>query len=188
MQSKAYRRLATFILLIGTAIVPADAQRTTPAEPRLSREFAASALRALSAVREWRAHIALTLDNGYPLSESWMAGDSTKVRDAMAEAAIDASTSEDRTALQEIANYSLEVRTWSDSLLAANRELRLAQLYMSPNALRNDSIYTAMVDCGELLTIFVGKRQAPETHACHSSSARAWVGYGTSTNHQQGTN
>ena len=171
---KPYRCAAVLIVLLGMAVATSRAQQPQ-AEPVLSREFAASALHALAELREWRTHIVTTVENGYPLSEMGIAGDGSKARDAMAQAALDASTREDLAALQEIANHYTEVRNWSDGLLAANRDLRLAQLYMSPSALRNDARYRSIADCSELLAAIIGKRRAPESQACNSSAARLAV-------------
>src|SRR5208337_3016997 len=93
----------------------------------MSGHFSATALHALSTLRSMRTDLAYTINNGYPLEKLWLAGDRNRAADALDLAALAASTEADHATLRELLEYFAALQHWSDELLVANREMRLAQ-------------------------------------------------------------
>jgi hypothetical protein len=158
-----------FIAKSAKATTGIDAVETS--DPRLSKEFSAVAIQALSALRDWRSHLAATLQSGYPLSETWIAADSDRATDSVALTVLFVSTTGDRAAQRELDRHYADLKMWSDSLIAANRELRLAQRYMSPTALQNDAEYQAIAGCELSLMTTFAKRRLADEGICRTSAA-----------------
>lgn len=56
-------------------------------------------------------------------------------------AALAASMHSDRSALQELVHLFNDLRLWRDALVQDQRDLNLAELYMSPGALNDDTLF-----------------------------------------------
>ena len=74
-------------------------------------------------------------------------------------AVLAASTDAERKALQQLVNQNENLRLWSDWLIDANRNLRLANYYTSATALDNDALFqnTAVrlkVEQNQLVDVF----------------------------------
>lgn len=200
MQSKASLAALTAIILgMGTLAAQSSSSEalrrqnerrisTATSKPReplpaqegmLSRPFSASALRALSAMKEWRGHVAYTLQAGYPLSEFWITADSARAQDALTLASLESLTDADRAALAELESLHAELREWSTRLLTAHKEMRMAQYYMSSAALQNDMQYQSIVACGELLTPMLTSGRYSADRSCALSGGSTTIAANT---------
>ncbi len=108
-----------------------------------------------------RADLAYTINNGYPLEKLWLGSDRERAADALDLAALAASTEADHATLRELLQYFAALQRWSDELLVEDREMRLAQHYMSPGALQNDEQYQALLENEESLSALLGSIRAP---------------------------
>ena len=138
-----------------TLAVEAGASEPRVSQPEseaLSRNFVASALKAAAEIRNWQSHLAYTLQNGYPLSDSWIASDRDQAADALRLAAVASTSDNDRTALQQLLSLFVNVQSWSDARIDDERNLRLATYYVSRSALDNDESFQKNMDCTNSLT------------------------------------
>lgn len=173
--SWASARLAVLVLLTAGLLMPlvafakdppggAESSGSTPGgsghSAKMSRQFPAAALHALSTLREMRTDLAYTLNNGYPLEKLWLASDRDRAADALDLAVLNDSTEADHAVMRELLQYFDALQRWSDDLLVADREMRLAQQYLSPGALQNDEQYQALVASEEALSARLGSIRA----------------------------
>ncbi len=142
----------------------------------MSGHFSATALHALSTLRSMRTDLAYTINNGYPLEKLWLAGDRNRAADALDLAALAASTEADHATLQELLEYFAALQRWSDELLVANREMRLAQHYMTLGALQSDEQYQALLEDEESLSALLGSIRAPGGLDAAEESSSAYAG------------
>ncbi len=134
------------------------------AEPALSRDFAASALRAAAKIRNWQLHFAYALKSGYPLSSYRIASDRGQAADALQLAVFAAKGQADRAALVQLVNLFGNVQSWSDARLEDERNLRLANYRMSASALDNNESFQNTVSCtNSLMSMLAYERLAEET-------------------------
>lgn len=153
-----------------TIVVHVWAESTPPGEtngPALSRDFVAAGLRTMTGLREWQRHLERTIRNGYPLEEESIGFLRERAADRLVLASLAAATNVDRAALYELSNQYDNLRQWSDGLVAANRNLELAQLYMSPSALENDELFQKAVGCANFLAPMLASGHLRQDAACH---------------------
>jgi hypothetical protein len=134
--------------------------------PPLSRDFVIAGLRAMTALREWQGQLATTIRNGYPLAEDGIAVYRDRSADRLTLAAVAASTNADRAALNELAHQHENLSQWSNELVDANRNLELAKLYMSPEALEEDSLFQKTVECANFLAPMLASGHLREDVMC----------------------
>lgn len=144
-----------------------ELQASQTVDTTLSRGFVAYALNAAAQIRNWQSHLAYTLQNGYPLSDSWIASDRDQAADALRLAAVAAASDTDRTALQQLLTLFGNVRSWSDARVDDERNLRLATYYVSRSALDNDESFQKNIDCTNSLTAMLASGRLEEEIPCH---------------------
>lgn len=140
---------------------------------KMSRRFSDAALQALSILRGMRTHMAYSLSNGLPVPKFWLAGDREFAADAVDQATVAASTAADDAALRELLQYHAALQSWVEDILVAQREMRLANYYMSASALQDDSQYQALLASEESLRVLLGSRRAPFQQELPEGNARA---------------
>jgi hypothetical protein len=138
----------------------------------LSKPFAESALRALTAMRDWRNRISFALQKGYPLSDFLVENDRNRAGDALSLARWDVANSTDQAAFEEMLRHHADLSAWSDALIAAARDMRLAQYYMTPNGLEKDSQYQQLVTCTDMLQPMLSTGRIESGRACQTTLRR----------------
>ena len=144
----------------------ADSAAADASGPALSKGFVLTSLRAMSAMRDWQAHLAYMIRNGYPLAEQWLSEDSNRAADMLVLAAQAASTRGDRSAIIELNNQYRNLQQWSDYIVESKRKLQLANLYMTPNGLDGDPLFQKMVSCANFLTPMLASGRMSESTSC----------------------
>ena len=127
--------------------VASEPQSSQRVDTALSRGFVAYALNATAQIRNWQSHLAFTLQNGYPLSDSWIASDRDQAADAVRLAAVAITSDNDRTALQLLLTLFVNVQNWSDARINDEKQLQLATYYVSRSTLDNDESFQKNMDC-----------------------------------------
>ena len=85
-------------------VVNVWAAANSASEERLSRDFAATGLRATTLLRDWQRRIAFNIQMGLPLCERCIAVDGDHAADTLRLAALAALTDADGAALQQLLN------------------------------------------------------------------------------------
>jgi hypothetical protein len=146
-----------------TASTPAaTASPTQEDDSSLSRDFM-----HIAQMREWASPLAYAIQNGYPVTEHWVAGYREQAAHALSLASVAAATDADRRALQLLTNEFDAVRQWSNKLVEARKSMNAAQYAMSPSALRDDPLSQKIVSCGRFLAAMLASGSIQDESSCH---------------------
>ena len=135
---------------------------------KLSPGFATAGLHAASRMQFTERRIANSIRMGYPLGEFWIHIDFDGIDDSLRMATLAVMNDADRQTLVQLQDQTNRLRAWSDWLIQQNRELRLANYYISASTLDNDERFQNTVTCTKFLTSMLasGKLQE-EDRSCH---------------------
>jgi hypothetical protein len=142
-----------------------------PASPvdasALSRDFMKAGIEEIALMREWASPLAYAIQNGYPVTEQWVAGYREQAAHGLRLASVAASTAADRKALQLLTNEFDAVRQWSNKLVEARNSMNAAQYAMSSSALRDDPLSQKIITCGRFLASMLGSSSFQDDPSCH---------------------
>jgi hypothetical protein len=143
----------------------AEADQSTSV--RLSREFMKAGIEEISLLREWASSLANSLQNGYPVSENWVAGYRAKAHTGVGIVSAAVSTEGDRSAAQLLNREFEAVQEWSNKLMDARKAMDTAKYALSPSALQNDPLSQRIVTCGRFLGQMLASGSFQEDTSCH---------------------
>jgi hypothetical protein len=105
---------------------------------------------------------------GFPLGGGfWIQTDLDAIDDSLRMAALAATNEADRESLQQLQSETNRLREWCDWLIDQNRNLRLANYFISPATLDNDERYQNTVACNNfLMSMLASGRLKEEDHSC----------------------
>jgi hypothetical protein len=149
-----------------TASTPEPVGSPTQDDSSLSRDFMGAGMEAIAQMREWASPLSYAIQNGYPVTEHWVANYRERAAHALSLASVAATTDADRRALQLLTNEFDAVRQWSDKLVEA-RKSNAAQYTMSENALRDDPLSQKIVACGRFLAPMLAGGNIQDDPSCH---------------------
>jgi hypothetical protein len=154
-----------------TLTLPADA--TTPttttaqtiqtASPGFSKDFLKAGIELGSTIREWRAALTSAVQNGYPVTDDFVAAYRNQVTTNLRLASVTASTDSDRNAYQLLSNLCDNMQQLSKKILAARQDMN----YMSADDLRNDPLNQQILSCAQSLAGMAASGQFQDDGSCH---------------------
>jgi hypothetical protein len=142
------------------------AKRRKQDPAKLSRSFATTALSAATRLQFTERRIENSIKMGFPLGEFWIQTDFDAIDDSLGAAALSATTDADRQALQQLETQRQHLRQWSDWLIEQNRQLRLADYYISSSPLENDEQFQNSVSCTNFLLSMLSSGRVAEDNSC----------------------
>lgn len=144
-----------------------DRAEPKEAEPdKLSPAFARAALTAAFRMQSTEHKLEYCIKNRYPLNELWIQTELDSMDESLGLASVSATNDADRQALQQLGNQSSRLRQWSDWLIEQNRNLRLANYYMSVSGLDSDEQFQSSVGCTKFLVSMLSSRRLAEDYSC----------------------
>ena len=145
---------------------PATSMKADPA--RLSPGFAATALSAATRIQFTQRRITNSIRMGFPLGGGfWIQTDLDAIDDSLRMAALSARNEAERQALWQLQNQTDRLRVWCEWLIEQNRNLRLANYFISPDPLNNDERFQNTVTCTKfLLSMLASGRLQEEDRSC----------------------
>jgi hypothetical protein len=146
---------------------PATASPTPADDSNLSRDFMRAGIEAIAQMREWASPLAYAIQNGYPVTENWVAGYRDQAAHALSLASVAATTDADRRALQLLTNEFESVRQWSNQLVEARKSMNTAKYTMSASALRDDPLSQKIITCGRFLAPMLASGSIQDDPSCH---------------------
>jgi len=159
-------REGTIVVDVWSSAAPVDGKANQPDPAKLSKGFAAAALNAAGRMQSTERRIEHSIRMGFPLGGFWIQSDFDWIDESLRTAGLSATSDADRTALQELENQNNRLRLWSDWLIASNRNLRLAEYYISPTALDNDERFQNTVTCTKFLMSMLASGRLGEDNSC----------------------
>jgi len=144
----------------GTIVVDVWSSEEPP--QKLSQGFASAGLTVASRLQNTERRMEQSIKRGFPLGEFWIRLDFDQVDDSLRQASLTVRNDADRTALQQLQGQTERLRAWSDWLIGQNRELRLANYYISSATLDNDEQFQGSVTCTNYLLSMLASGQVQE--------------------------
>jgi hypothetical protein len=158
--------------IILTLPAPVGAPPGVPAQnaandAAFSREFMRAAIEDMALMREWASTLANAIQNGYPVTDSWVAAFRQRAAQGLRLASVSASTNGDRSGLQLLTNGFEAVRKWSNKLVQARESMDAANYAMSASALQDDPLSQKIVACGRFLGPMLASGSFQDDGSCH---------------------
>jgi hypothetical protein len=136
-------------------------------ESGFSQEFMKAGIEEIALMREWASPLAYAVQNGYPITEQWVAGYREQAANGLRLASAVATTESDRNALHLLSNEFESVREWSNKLMEARKSMDTAKYALSASALRDDPLSQKIVACGRFLGPMLGSGTFQNDPSCH---------------------
>lgn len=121
----------------------------------------------MALMREWASPLAYAIQNGYPLTEQWVAGYREQAANGLRLASVAATTDADRSALQLLTSEFEAVKEWSNKLVDARKPMDAAKYAMSAGALQNHPLSQKIVTCSRFLGPMLASGQFQDDPSCH---------------------
>ena len=137
-----------------------------PATTGLSREFMKAGIEEIALLREWASPLANAMQNGYPVTENWVAGYREKAASGLRLTTVAATTSEDHNALQLLTNEFEAVKEWSNKLVETRKSMD-AKYSISASALQDDPLSQKIVNCSRFLGPMLEGGSFQDDPSCH---------------------
>lgn len=139
----------------------------TAGNPGFSREFATAAIEEMALMREWASTLANAIQNGYPVTESWVAAFRERTAQGLRLASISASTDNDRAGMQLLTNEFEAVHKWSNKLMETRKSMSAANYALSAGALKDDPLSQQIIACGRFLGMMLASGSFQDDRSCH---------------------
>ena len=166
LRFKASRILLT--LPVSTASAPASVPPPTPTDHSgFSQDFMKAGIEAIAGLREWASPLAYAIQNGYNVTDSWVATYREQALHNVTLASAAATTDADRSALQLLNHEYQAVLQWSNKLVEARKAMDTAKYSLSANALRDEPLSQKIITCGHFLASMLGSGSFHDDASCH---------------------
>jgi hypothetical protein len=155
-------------LPMSTGSAPTSVPPPSPVDDiGFSRDFMRAGIEAIAGMREWASTLAYAIQNGYQVTDSWVATYREQASNNVKLASIAASSEADRNAFQLLNNEFEAVRQWSNTLVEARKSMDTAKYVVSADALRNDPLSQKIITCGHFLSSMLGSGRFQDDSSCH---------------------
>jgi hypothetical protein len=155
-------------LPVSTASASASVPPPTPTDDAgFSQEFMKAGIEAIAEMREWASPLAYAIQNGYNVTDSWVATYREQALHDVNLASAAATTDADRSALQLLNREYQAVLHWSNKLVEARKAMDTAKYSLSDNALRDDPLSQKIITCGHFLASMFGSGSFQDDASCH---------------------
>lgn len=138
-----------------------------PTEAGFSQNFMKAGIEEIALMREWASPLSYAIQNGYPITEQWVAGYREGAANGLRLASVAAKTEAERKALQLLSNEFESVREWSSKLVEARKSMDTAKYALSAGALQNDPLSQKIIACGRFLGSMLGSGTFEDNPSCH---------------------
>jgi hypothetical protein len=154
----------TLTLPSSAAVAPTTAAPTSqPASSGFSKDFMKAGIEAGSTIREWRTALSSAVQNGYPVTDDFVARYQSQSVTSLRLASVAVSTDSDRGAYQMLSSVFDNMQKLSNKILAARQNMS----YISADALRDDPLNQQILSCARSLASMVASGQFQDDGSCH---------------------
>lgn len=161
-------RQHTIVVNVWSSAAEAPITANKAYSAKLSRVFAVAASDAATRLQFTERRITNSIRMGFPLGGAfWIRTDLDAIDESLRLAALSATNDADQQALQQLQTQTDRLRAWCNWLIEQNRSLRLANYFVSPEPLANDTEYQNTITCTGFLLSMVGRgRLEEEDRSC----------------------
>jgi hypothetical protein len=154
----------TLTLPAPAASTPAtDEQVSQSASSGFTKNFLKAGIEAGSTIREWRTALSSAVQNGYPVTDDFVARYVDQSATSLRLASVAVSTDSDRNAFQLLSNVFDKMQKLSNKILAARQNMS----YVSGDALRDDPLNQQILSCARSLASMAASGQFQDDVSCH---------------------
>lgn len=133
----------------------------------LTRDFIKAGIEEISLMREWGSTLANAIQNGYPVTDSWVSSYRSRAQSGLGIASAAVSNDADRNGFQLLQSEFDAVQEWSNKLLESRKSMNAANYAMSSTALQNDPLSQKIVTCGRFLGQMLAGGAFQDDPSCH---------------------
>jgi hypothetical protein len=135
--------------------------------PQLSRDFRKSGIEVISLMREWASPLANAIQNGFPVTDSWVHNYREQAASGLRTASAAVSTSGDQSAYTLLSNEFDLVQEWSNKLLEARKSMSAGKYALSPGSLQNEPLSQKILACAHFLGPMLASGNFQDDSSCH---------------------
>jgi hypothetical protein len=152
----------------GGAVSQQAMQQTAQPQPApqnigFSKQFLTAAIEEMSTLREWHSALATAIANGFPVTAELVAPYQAQSVTNLRLMQVAVSTQSDQSAAQLISNAFQKMKQLSDKYVAKRANLD----FVSPDALKNDSLNQGLIACGKSLGAMAANGQFVDDGTCN---------------------
>lgn len=147
----------------GVSTPTAPHPESQPAISEFSKDFLKAGIEEMTVIREWRSALVNAVQNGYPVTDDFVAGYRGQAATNLRLASVAASTDSDRDAFQLLRNELDNIQKLSNKLLAARKNMN----YISRDALKDEPLDQQILICARSLAAMAASGQFQDDGSCH---------------------
>ncbi len=153
----------TILSLPGAATGSAPTAAAANKPPELSEGFLNAEIEALTQIREWRAALVNSVQNNYPVTDSWVGRLRRSAASKLQLAVAAATTEPDHEGLALLQNEFANMETMSDQFLQMQAKVN----YISPDSFDSNSQDAKILSCERALISMASTKQFQDEPTCH---------------------
>lgn len=133
-----------------------------PGIPAFSKEFIKAGIEEMSVIREWRSALVNAVQNGYALTDEFVAAYQNQASTNLRLASVAVSTDGDRSAYQLLSKEFDSMQKLSNKVLSARKNMN----YIPPDALKGDALDQKILSCARSLASMAATGQFLDDGSC----------------------
>ena len=138
-------------------------QASQPANPGFSKEFMKAGIEEMSVIREWRSALVNAVQNGYAVTDTFVAGYQGQATTNLRLASVAISTDSDQSAFQLLSNELDNMQKLSHKILKARKNMN----YVPTDALKGDPLDQKILNCARSLASMAASAQFVDDGSCN---------------------
>jgi hypothetical protein len=128
-----------------------------------SKDFLKAGIEEMSLIREWRSAMVNAVQNGYPVTDAFVANYRNQAATSLRLVSVAASTDADHSAVPLLNNEFDKMQKLSNKILAARKDMN----YIAPDALQNDPLDQQILACARSLAAMAAANQFQDDGSCY---------------------
>jgi hypothetical protein len=152
-----------------TLTMPSDGSRAggpptgQPANSGFSKDFLNAAIETMSDVREWRSALLNDVQNGSPVTETWMANYHAEAVKSLRLTSVAATTDSDHNALRLLSKELDHMQELGNKVLAARKN----RSYITADIVQKDPLDQKILNCARSLAAMVASGEFQDNGVCN---------------------
>jgi hypothetical protein len=134
-----------------------------PENSAFSKEFMNAGIEEMSVIREWRSALVNAVQNGYAVTDAFVAGYQSQASTNLRLAFVAISTDADRSAYNLLSNEFDSIQKLSNKILAARKNMN----YVPTDALKGDALDQKILNCARSLASMAANGQFLDDGSCN---------------------
>jgi len=130
--------------------------------PEFSKAFLKAGIEEMSVIREWRSALVNAVQNGYALTDEFVAGYQGQAGTNLRLASVAISTDSDRSAFQLLSNEFESMQKLSNKILSARKNMN----YIPRDTLKDDPLDQKILNCARSLASMAANGQFLDDGSC----------------------